>query len=184
MYAFVSGLLLIATLVVAPGVGGVLLGSRTPVPVASGTPGSAAPNDSPVSRDLTPGRKLSSSAIASPRELAVDLVDRYESALVAGGWTTAFDLLAAASLTHEAGLDVFASERAAFFESVDGRYTVGDPVRIRDWTSLEPLVVGAVRARAWLIEVDYPALSGNNAGYEQFVVAPDPSGAWRLWPVR
>ena len=45
-------------------------------------------------------------------------------------------------------------------------------------------MAGADRAKAWLIQVDYPALAGNNAGYEQFVVAPDSGGTWRIWPVR
>jgi hypothetical protein len=120
----------------------------------------------------------------SPRKRATDLVDRYESALVAGRWSAAFDLLAPTSLTREAGLKSFAAERAAFFDSVEGRYAIGDPARVRDWTEYEPLVTGAVRSHAWLIEVDYPALSNNNAGYEQFVAAPDSSGAWRIWPVR
>jgi hypothetical protein len=132
----------------------------------------------PVSQQPTPA------VIPSARKQATDLVDRYEAALAAGKWQTAFDLLATASLTHEAGLATFASERAAFFDSVDGRYTIGNPARVSDWTTYEPLVAGAVRSRAWLIEVDYPALSNNNAGFEQFVVAPDSSGAWRIWPVR
>ena len=53
-----------------------------------------------------------------------------------------------------------------------------------DWTTYAPLTQGADLTQAYLIEVDYPALSGNNAGYEQFVVAPDTSGTLRIWPVR
>jgi hypothetical protein len=185
MYTFVAGLLLMAALAVAPGVGGFLHQSQASLAVAPSTSASADPGRTPVSQDPAPvTHQPSPSVTPSARKLAVGLVDRYEAALVAGTWSAAFDLLAATSLTREAGLESFMSERAAFFDSVDGRYTIGDPERVRDWTAYGPLVTGAVRSRAWLVEVDYPALSNNNAGYEQFVVAPDSSGAWRIWPVR
>jgi hypothetical protein len=35
-----------------------------------------------------------------------------------------------------------------------------------------------------LIDVDYTAVGGNNAGYALFGFAPDPQGTWRIWPVR
>jgi hypothetical protein len=62
---------------------------------------------------------------------------------------------------------------------------MGTPTQqVPDWTTYAPLIHGADLSRAYLIEVDYPALSGNNAGYEQFVIAPDASGTWWIWPVR
>jgi hypothetical protein len=191
MYAFVAGLLLAAALAIAPGLGAFVHPLQGPVPAAATSP-SAIPSRAPVSHEPTPvaakptpaGHEPSGSTVPGPRAVALDLVDRYEADLVAGRWSAAFGLLAPTSLTFEAGLDAFASERAAFFDSVDGRYTLGSPVRVRDWSGYESLVSGAVRSRAWLIEVDYPALSNNNAGYEQFVVAPDTTGTWRIWPVR
>ena len=94
-------------------------------------------------------------------------------------------MLAPASPTRDLGFDAYAAERDAYFTSVAGRYTMGAPNHdVPDWTTYAPLIDGADLARAYLIEVDYPALSGNNAGYEQFVVAPDASGTWRIWPVR
>ena len=182
MFTLVARLFFIAALVAAPGVSGLLHRSQAPGSVA---PGSTDPARTRAANLPTrAARQPLPSVTPSARKGASALVDRYEAALVAGRWSAAFDLLAATSLTHEAGIESFASERAAFFDSVDGRYTVGDPERIRDWTEYGPLVTGAGRSRAWLIEVDYPALSNNNAGYEQFVVAPDASGTWRIWPVR
>jgi hypothetical protein len=53
---------------------------------------------------------------------------------------------------------------------------------IDDWlpASQEP---NLDRAHAVLVQVDYPALSGNNAGYEIYVVGPVGS-SWYIWPVR
>jgi hypothetical protein len=113
------------------------------------------------------------------------LIDSYEAALVAGKWQTAFDMLAPGSPTRGTALADYASERAAYYTSVAGRYTIGAPTRnVPDWTTYAPLIDGADVSRAYLVEVDYPALSGNNAGYEQFVVGPDASGKWWIWPVR
>ena len=181
MFAFVSALLLGALVAVAPGVGSFLHQfQQTPPIVAPASPSSSeGPQPTPVTSP-----QPSPSASPSDSVVATDLVDRYEAALIAGRWQTAFDLLAPTSLTHEAGFGEFSTERAAFFQSVKGRYAIGAPAPASDWATFGPLVNGADRSRAWLIEVDYPALSGNNAGYEQFVVAPDSGGTWRIWPVR
>jgi hypothetical protein len=183
MYTFIAGLLLLVAVAAAPGVGSFLHQFQaTPPIVTVPSPTPSRPADSPQPTPSSPAP--SASAIVGDDAVATDLVDRYEAALVAGKWQTAFGLLAPTSLTHQAGLAEFSSERAAFFDSVKGRYTVVDPVPATDWATYGPLVGGADRTRAWLIEVDYPALAGNNAGYEQFVVAPDSGGTWRIWPVR
>jgi hypothetical protein len=82
------------------------------------------------------------------------------------------------------GLAAYAAERAPYYASVDGRYAIGAPTQVPDWSTYAPLIDGADLTRASLIEVDYPAMSNNNAGYEQFVVAPDASSRWWIWPVR
>jgi hypothetical protein len=179
MSTFLVGLLISAALVAAPSVASSVHQLQIPAASAATDPatvittrtvrGAAAPVVRQAAPPATPG----------PRDVAVTIVERYESALVAGDWSVAFDLLAATSLTHEAGFGTFAAERAAFFESVDGRYVIADPTRVTSWTGYGPTVNGAFRPRAWLTEVAYPALTGNNAGYEQFVVAPDASGAWK-----
>lgn len=185
MYAILAALLLAAAIAVAPGVGSLLHQVQPPVPVVASPSPTVTPSQAPASPAPTQASpEPSPSASPNDRLTATDLIDRYETALVAGKWQTAFDLLAPTSLTHEAGYDGFASERAQYFVSVDGRYVIGDPLPVTDWAGYGPTVAGADHARAYLIEVDYPALSGNNAGYEQFVVAPDASGTWRIWQVR
>jgi len=183
--AFVAaGLALVVAVAVGPRIGGLLQhGSPAPA-VGAGVP-TAAPSQGPATRpSATPSAAASPSVSPSDDpDVVSELVGRYEDALVAGDWTTAFDLLAATSPTHDAGASAFAAEREPFYASVDGQYTVGEPSRVTDLTAYAPLVDGADASRAYLIEVDYPAIGGN-AGYEQFVVAPDPSGAWRIWPVR
>lgn len=184
MFAFVAGLLLVAAIAVAPGVGSILhqLQPTTPpivtAPTPSATPSTASPEPKPASPTPSP------SAPASGREIATELVHKYEDGLVSGKWQAAFALLAPTSRTHEAGVEAFASEREPYFASVDGRYVIGEPSRVTDWATYAQDVVGADRSRAWVVEVDYPALAGNNAGYEQFIVAPDSGGTWRIWPVR
>ena len=185
MFALVAALLLAAALAVAPGVGSLLQQVQPPVPVVASPSPSVPSSQAPASAAPTPSSPAPSPSVSpNDRLTATDLVDRYETALVAGKWQTAFDLLAPTSLTREAGLDAFAAERAQYFVSVDGQWVIGSISNATDWESWGPTVAGAERSRAYLVEVDYPALSGNNAGYEQFVVAPDAGGTWRIWPVR
>jgi hypothetical protein len=188
MYAFLAGLLLVAAVAVAPGVGGALHLFQTPPPVvvpstpAVSSPVPASPEPSPRSQEPTP--TPTPTASSSEEAAARSLLDQYERALIAGNWQTAFGLLASTSLTSEAGLAEFASERSAFFATAGDRYVLGASSPVTDWASYGSTVEGADRDHAYLVEVDYPALSGNNAGFEQFVVAWDPTGAWRIWPVR
>jgi len=182
MYAFLAGLLLMAALAVAPGVGGLLHQLQSPGPAPTSSPSATPP--APSASPLPSAKPEASAPLPGDSATASTLVDKYEDALVHAKWSVAFDLLGPTSLTHQAGLSSFSSERSAFFDSVKGRYVVGAPSRVTDWTAYAPLVAGADRTRGWLIEVDYPALAGNNAGFEQFVVAPDATGTWRIWPVR
>jgi hypothetical protein len=179
-FVLVAGLLALSAIAAASGVGGLF---RTTPPAVQ----TAVPSSSP---DPTPS---ASSPIASPiptgpsqgddAAQATALLDGYEAALVAGDWQGAFDMLGPGTPARDAGSTTYASEREAFFRSVQGRYTIGSPTQeLPDWAT--PLIVGADRSRAYLLQVDYPALAGNNAGFEQFVVAPDAGGIWRIWPVR
>ena len=203
---FATGLLVLAAIAVAPGVGGILDAFRNGAPVAaSATPepnqGSCpqdpacpsqatatpmASSPAPVTpAPVTPAPVTASQTAPSDAARATALLDSYEAALVAGQWQAAFNMLAPLSPTRQMGSSEFATERAAFYRSVAGRYTIGAPAaQVPDWTFFAPLINGAGTAHAQLIEVDYPALSNNNAGYEQFVVAPDGSGTWWIWPVR
>jgi hypothetical protein len=202
-FVLVAGLVLIGSVAAAPGVGNILnafrnrpvaTGSSSPAPapgvcvgadacaspVAATPVPTAAPTVQPTAQPTTrPTPELKGAARATA------LVDAYEAALVARQWQTAFDILAPTSPTSKTGLPAYAAERAPYYASVAGRYTIGAPTQdVADWTTYGPLIEGADTAQAYLVEVDYPALAGNNAGYEQFVVAPDASGTWRIWPVR
>jgi hypothetical protein len=184
-FVFVAGLLLLAAVAVAPGLGGIFEARNNGLPVAAtSTPTSTTPTPTPIST-ATP--TLTAEPTSQPGDLAraKALLESYEAALIAGEWQTAFDMLAPASPTRGMGAAAYAAERAPYYTSVAGRYTIGAPTQqVPDWTTYAPLIDGADLSRAYLIEVDYPALSGNNAGYEQFVVAPDASDIWRIWPVR
>lgn len=191
-FVLVAGLILLGA-VAAASVGGLF----QPVPNGlSVTPTSTpAPTAGPCGQDTPCPSQVPASPAATPQpsmaslqpsdsEQATALVERYEAALVARKWQTAFDMLAPSSPTREFGFAAYASERAAYYTSVAGRYTMGAPTQqVPDWTTYAPLIHGADLARAYLIEVDYPAIGGN-AGYEQFAVAPDASGTWGIWPVR
>ena len=193
-FVLVAGLILLGA-VAAAGVGGLFQPAPnglavTPTSTPAPTPGlcggdTTCPSQVPATPIATSQPSVVASLQPSDAERATALLDRYEAALVAGKWQTAFDMLAPASPTREFGFAEYAPERAAYFTSVAGRYTMGAPTQqVPDWTIYAPLIHGADLTHAYLIEVDYPALSGNNAGYEQFVVAPDATGTWRIWPVR
>ena len=38
--------------------------------------------------------------------------------------------------------------------------------------------------RAFLVEVDFPTLANNNAGWEELLVAPTADGSWFIWRLR
>jgi hypothetical protein len=193
VFVFAAGLILLGA-VAAAGVGGIFPPVRTGLPVTptfspAPTPGpcgqdTACPSQVPPTPMATSQPSMATSQ-PSDAARATALLERYEAALVAGKWQTAFDTLAPASPTRDVGIAAYAAERAAYYVSVAGRYTIGAPTQqVPDWTTYTPLIHGADLSRAYLIEVDYPAMSGNNAGYEQFVVAPDSTGTWWIWPVR
>jgi hypothetical protein len=120
--------------------------------------------------------------------MAASVAARYERALVDGRWQEAWDLLAPVDQAHRLTFADYVSERHAYFESVAGRYTLSAPTddasALAAWTSDAASVRGAVLARAFVVQADYPAMAGNNAGYEVLLVAPDESGAWRIWELR
>jgi hypothetical protein len=155
-------------------------------------PTPAPPQPAPV----TPGPSFAAPAtplaLGTPRPgdaaTASSLAYRYEQALVAGQWQTAWDLLALESqkvpYTDYAN---FVYERSAFFQSVAGRFLVKPPshdaTTLTSWVA--PLLpLSANLDRAFLIEVDYPSLSTNPAGWTMLLVAPDEGGTWRIWVVR
>lgn len=130
----------------------------------------------------SPSNQPSSASSAAPTlsyASAASLIDEYTSDLVHGDYASAWGLLAANGPTRAQSFADWSSERSQFFKSVAGRYTVTQPAAgtapIADWLA-QPWGASIDQARAVLIEVDYPALAGNNAGYDLYIVNPTPSG--------
>ncbi|HYK95599.1 MAG TPA: hypothetical protein VE011_07035 [Candidatus Dormibacteraeota bacterium] len=126
-------------------------------------------------------------ATAADIATAAAAVDGYTRLLVKGDWSAAYALLAPASRDHYGSLANFTYERAAYFKSVAGRYTVKIPApadvgSITDWLP-DTYGTSVDLGHTVLVEVDYPALAGNNAGYGLYLVAPG-SGGLLIFDVR
>jgi hypothetical protein len=119
---------------------------------------------------------------------AAALLERYERALVDGDWATAYAMLGAAQRSLTSFRD-FSIERSAFMKSVAGRFSlepgIHDRQTIETWTADAVSTREADLARAFVITVDYPAIPADtNANFEVFLVAPDRSATWWIWPLR
>ena len=190
-FALVAGsivaVLALRSVSVGPTPGGPLAPPSTMAPGSSPT---ASPTDTPTST-MTDSPTAAPFAVGTPEPgdaaTATSLGNRYETALVDGQWQLAWSLLAPEQQTHWRSYAAFVGDRSAFFQSVQGRFVAKPPTH--DAASLGQWVTPnfpttANLDRAFLIEVDFPALSGNNAGFEILLVAPDASGRWRIWQVR
>ena len=118
-------------------------------------------------------------------QTAARQVDTYITDLVGRRWRPAWDLL---SSDNRPTIEAFTDERSAFFKSVAGRFMAKDPTHdaavLANWLQSPTLAPSANLGRAFVVEVDYPALSGNNAGFEIYLAAPDRGGTWRVWLLR
>jgi hypothetical protein len=163
---------------------------RSARPMETGSPRptlSAKPQPSPVVRPPS----LVAAPSATPRTdsaKAGAIADQYERSLVDGRWRAAWNLMSSVDRTLRGTYAAYVDERSAYFRSVSGRYTLSrpthDPAVLRTWTSSPELVRGADLSRGYIVQASYPALANNNAGFEILLVAPNGSGAWRIWEVR
>ena len=187
-------------------------GSANSSPTATITAPTAAPSLSVTpGLSIVTTASPSASPTAGPTETpmpgdaakASALLDAYERALVDSKWREAWDMLSPAQQarwlsmdtssvpsaikTQWGGLAWYVYDRAAYFHSVAGRYKLSPPTHdaatVELWTS-GGMAEGADLGRGFIVRVDYPALAGNNAGWEVFLAAPDASGDWRIWIVR
>jgi hypothetical protein len=146
--------------------------SATPSPSPSP---SAAITASPAPTSTPPAGTPSPADASAAR----DALDRYTAALVRGDYATAWAMLAPEVQAHRGSLAAFTAERSAFFRSVAGRYTIvvwpADVAPITDWLSATDGATIDLH-HAVLVEVDYPALAGNNAGYDLYIVNPSATG--------
>lgn len=183
--------LLVSVLVVAACGSGVT--STAPVP--SGPPptssdakgGYVDPDQTPRPRS-TPQPFPSATPAPSDATHAAALLERYERALVDGDWAAAFGMLASGPRSL-AGFRDFATERSAFMRSAAGQFTlepaIHDRQAIESWTADAESTRGADLGRAFVITVDYPAIPADtNANFDVFLVAPDRSATWWIWPLR
>ena len=115
---------------------------------------------------------------------------RYEDAIAKRDWDSAWALLAPEYRASSPGRAEFEAERSQFVNSTRGQYVVARPTHdgpeIRQWVTTRGSVipVSPNYDRAFLARVDFPALSGNNAGWEELLVAPLADGAWFIWVLR
>ncbi len=124
---------------------------------------------------------------------AVDLVMRYEHALVAGQWQTAWEMLAPEQQALSGPYPTYADDRSAYFKSVAGRYTIKAPTHdlatIRQWVVPDNYPANPIWPaapdydRGFVVEIDYPLIAQSNA-YDVMLAAPDQCGGWWLWALR
>ncbi len=156
-----------------PAVGATPSMAASPVATANPSP-SLSPTDMPTP-SVAPGGSSTSADITTAKAA----VDQYSADLVRGDYAAAWAMLGPEYRANAAPFASWSSERSQFFKSVAGRYTVvvSPPgvAPITDWLSS---TFGAPinLAHAVLVEVDYPALAGNNAGYNLYIVNRTASG--------
>lgn len=171
-------------------VGGGLVGTASPSnsDAVAAAPTPSAPAAPPSS--LSPQPRATLPAVATPlpgdSATAATLVRSYLTHLIDTDWAAAYALLAPEQRTTLAD---FAHERAVFLGSVRGRFVEVPPTHDADvltnWLTAPGLTTTADRSRAFIVEVDYPAVSPNtNANFDIFLAAPDASGHWYVWDVR
>ncbi|HEY7827929.1 MAG TPA: hypothetical protein VIB99_06825 [Candidatus Limnocylindrales bacterium] len=160
----------------SPSVGASPSSVPSPSPVGSAGPGPSASNSA------SPSASPPSTAFAN----AAVVVDEYTKDLVDGNYAAAWAMLAPDGPSRAQTFASWSAERAQFFRSVAGRYTVTQPptgtAPLASWLA-NPWSSSIDQANAVLVEVDYPALGGNNAGYDVYIVNPTSTG-YAIYDVR
>ncbi|HYO42994.1 MAG TPA: hypothetical protein VES19_07305 [Candidatus Limnocylindrales bacterium] len=117
--------------------------------------------------------------VALARAFVQDLLD--------GDYTAAWSMLAPGTQDHFGAEEAFASDRAAFMKSAGREVVIGDPTsapdRLAVWLTGIP-AADLQAERAFVVEIDYPALRHTNSTPEVLLIAPDTAGDWRIWIVR
>jgi hypothetical protein len=104
--------------------------------------------------------------------------------LIAGRYADAWVRLAPRSQALWGSTEAYARERAAFFRGAGPEYRLSGPdsshAALAAWV---PPGFEGDRLRASVLELEYVRISGP-AGLSVLVVAPDATGAWRIWIAR
>lgn len=165
--------------------------AATPTPTAIPTPTPTAVPTPTIAP--TPTQPATPTPLATPTPFptgipgALAVVRAYEDALIAGNYAGAWALLGAGAQAGWGSLSAYTSERTAFMKSAGTVYTAtanpSGTMSLTDWLAGTPFAGSIDTAHAVLVEVDWAALSGNNAGMEMWVANPVPGG-WQLYEVR
>ncbi len=166
--------------------------SATPVDDAHSGPWPTPPIEPSASASETASPSLSSQETPSAEDTqaARDFLDRYLANLVAGRYADAYAMLAP-SMASQGSLATFTRNQTEWFHANGGRYTITawpkGVIPIADWIApnASPYDMTSIDLRhAVLLEVDYPALAGNNAGWEMYIVNRTASGSLEIYQVR
>ena len=166
------------------------VGTSPTVSAAAATPPAPSPTATPATSATAPSQSPGSTGTPTPRDIgaARSAVDAYTRFLVQGNYAAAWAMLGPEAQTHLGSLAAYSSERSAFFKNLGGRYTI--VVSPTDVAPISAWLAGTYGAtidleHAVLVEVDYPALAGNNAGYDLFIVNQQLNGLFlRIYDVR
>jgi hypothetical protein len=164
-------------------------GAATPVPTAAPTPtaATATATDAPA-----PGS--TATAVATPTSTpervttgvpgAVAYVRAYEDALIAGQFPVAWAMLAPAAQLPLVSLSAYTTQRTAYLLTAGKAYTVeANPpstMSLSDYLQGASYAAAIDMTNAVLVRVDWTALSGNDAGWEMWIVNPT-AGGWELY---
>jgi hypothetical protein len=144
-----------------------------------------APSIGPAGSGLTPssGQTVGEADINAATAVLTTYMTEVSKADFDGAWS----LLSAPTQEAFGSKAQFAADRAAFMQTARGVYRLGTPSHdaglFSQWLPSDdpgnpPL------GRAFLAQVEYPVLSGNPAGFDILVAAPDVTGTWLVWKVR
>jgi hypothetical protein len=155
-----------------------IAGTPTPAPGGSANPSPT----TTAGASFTPGASPTSDAAGTATQTARAYID----ALVAGHFSVAWKLLSSQSQKHWKDKAAFAEERGAYYATAGATYVLSQPdgseSARNNWL---PQKFDGIRGSSYVIQADHPALAGNNAGQEVFVVAPiGLSADWHVWVVR
>ena len=175
-------------LIVALSLRGANHGPEPSLPAVGASPSasaSAAPTPA-ISAPATTTPTASPLLSASPAGAAAAIVDTYTNDLVKGDYAAAWALLAPDGPSRDLSFADWSSERSQFFKSVAGRYAItvspSDVGPLANWLA-SPWGSSIDLAHALVVEVAYPALAGNNAGYSVYIVNPTAAGL-QIYDVR
>lgn len=139
----------------------------------------------PASPSATAAVTPATSPAASPApsvgalDAVSSIVDAYTRDLVRKDYAAAWALLAPDGPSRSQSFSAWSAERGQFFVKVAGRYTIvespTDVAPLSNWLA-SPWGASIDTVHAVLIEVDYPSLAGNNAGYDLYIVNPTATG--------